>query len=180
MTALKQILIAVAFAAGSVYAVPLSTESTATAIRSESTTEIFNTTLSTDSHLNASAPTQRSGACDQGACPDFFANFDFFTQRFVNAIWGNPVIVYGYAGRVNDCGQCVRVDTDQGGCYDFTTCGRAQQICVDSSKARAHRIWKDNGHKTCYKADRHDYGNCGIGLTNSIIWSSGAETACNW
>jgi hypothetical protein len=180
MVSLKQILIAVAATVISVHAVPLSTESATTAISLEGAIDVSNTTSSFDAQSDANELSKRGSACDQGDCPDFNAGFDFLTQRFVNAFQGSPIITFAYAGRVNDCGQCHRLFTSKDGCFDFTSCGRAQQICVDSGKARAHRIWKDNGHKTCYRADRHDYGNCGVGLTNSIIWSSGAETACNW
>lgn len=215
MTTLKQILIAMAAAAVSIRASPLSADSTATAIigapesavteiskplegkeledliasepyTPEGAIDVTNTTLGfelvkfIDANPDANALTKRGGPCSQGNCPDFNAPFDFFSQRYVNAIDGRPLVTWAYYGRWNDCGQCGKILISKSGCWDFTSCGRKQSICVDTGKARAHRIWHDVNHKTCYKATRSDLGNCGVVLTNSVIWHPAGETACNW
>ncbi|KAI8306063.1 hypothetical protein K4K59_011690 [Colletotrichum sp. SAR11_240] len=152
----------------------------------EGAIDVTNTTLGfelvkfIDAHPDANGLTKRSGPCGQGDCPDFNAAFDFFSQRYVNAVNGGAIVTWGYYGRWNDCGQCGRIQISGDGCFDFTSCGRKQSICVDTGHARAYRIWHDVGHKTCYNAARADLGNCGVVLTNSIIWYPTGEAACNW
>ncbi|KAK1853123.1 hypothetical protein CCHR01_04261 [Colletotrichum chrysophilum] len=192
MTTLKQVLITIAAAAVSVHASPLSADSTATAIiggPEPAVTEVSKPLKGKE--LEDFVPYTPEGAIDvtnttlgfelvKGDCPDFNAAFDFFSQRYVNAVNGGAVVTWGYYGRWNDCGQCGRIQISGDGCFDFTSCGRKQSICVDTGHARAHRIWHDVGHKTCYNAARADLGNCGVVLTNSIIWYPTGETVCNW
>ncbi|KAK3317489.1 hypothetical protein B0T19DRAFT_446454 [Cercophora scortea] len=64
--------------------------------------------------------TKRSGNCDQGSCPDFFAAFDL-----------------------------------------------------------AHRIWKDNGDKSCYIATTDYFGYCGAMVASKISHPI-QEVACTW
>jgi hypothetical protein len=152
----------------------------------EGAIDVTNTTLALelikfiDAHPGTNGLVKKSGACGQGDCPDFHAAFDFYSQHYLQVIEGKPIIYWAYWGRWNDCGQCGRTLTSKDGCFNFTSCGRKQSICVDSSKARAHRVWHDVGHKTCYNAARADYGNCGVGQTNSIIWYPSGETECTW
>lgn len=124
--------------------------------------------------------TKRGGPCKQGDCPDFNAGFDFFSQRFVIPVNGSAITTWAYFGRVNDCKKCHKINTSKDGCWNFTSCGRKQNICVDTHKARAHRIWRDKNHRTCYKMSRKDLGNCGVGVTNSIIWHPTGEIPCTW
>lgn len=124
--------------------------------------------------------TKRGSACDQGDCPDFNAPFDLLYQRFVTPTPGGTVTTNAYYGRVNDCGKCDKIITNSNGCYDFKGCGRDQTICVDKGKSRAHRIWKDSNHKTCYHIATKYYGNCGVGLTNSAVYYSNGEIPCTW
>ncbi|KAI8265799.1 hypothetical protein K4K58_010682 [Colletotrichum sp. SAR11_239] len=152
----------------------------------EGAIDVTNTTLGFElvkfinAHPDANGLTKKSGPCSQGDCPDFNAAFDFFSQRYVNTVNGGAIVTWGYYGRWNDCGQCGRIQISGDGCFDFTSCNRKQSICVDTGHARAHRIWHDVGRKTCYNAARADLGNCGVVLTNSIIWYPTEETACNW
>ncbi|KAF5563521.1 hypothetical protein FNAPI_2593 [Fusarium napiforme] len=88
--------------------------------------------------------------------------------------------------RVNDCNNCQRTKvgsslggTVAGGCLDFTSCGRAQTICVDPGKTRAHRIWKDKNVKTYYNLRVEDLGSCGFVRSRIVLHPTG-ETACNW
>jgi hypothetical protein len=133
--------------------------------------------------------TKRGGACDQGTCPDYNAAFDLVYTFTAVPVGGDPPLTIFDSNsdiRVNDCGQCLRQKVGSslgnsvpGGCYDFKTCGRDQTICVDPGKYRAHRIWKDNGHKTCYNMKVDDLGDCGPVKSRIILHPSG-ETACNW
>ncbi|KAF5621345.1 uncharacterized protein FTJAE_11374 [Fusarium tjaetaba] len=109
-----------------------------------------------------------AGPCEQGTCPDYNAAFD---------------LVYTF---INDCNNCQRTKvgsslggTVAGGCLDFTSCGRAQTICVDPGKTRAHRIWKDKNVKTCYNLRVEDLGSCGFVKSRIVLHPTG-ETACNW
>lgn len=151
----------------------------------EGSIDITNTTLATElmkfreAHGNETALAKRSGACHQGKCPDFNAGFDLFEQHWVVPVWGSAAVYWTYSGRWNDCGQCGEVPTSKGGCFDFTSCGRKQNICIDYKKARAHRIWKDNGHKTCYKIDRAFIGGCGV-LAEATIDHPVGEVPCTW
>lgn len=205
MATLKQVLIAVAAAAVSVLASPLSTDPTATTIISaakptvseiskplegkeledflagwpytpEGSVDITNTTLATE--LTALA--KRSGGCNQGDCPDFFAAFDFYRQHYVTFSNGQALNYWFYWGRWNDCGQCGEVATSKDGCFDFTSCGRKQNICVDTGNSRAHRIWKDNGHKTCYKTKQDYLLPACPPVAASDITHPINEVACNW
>ncbi|RSM15188.1 hypothetical protein CDV31_005122 [Fusarium ambrosium] len=127
-----------------------------------------------------------SGSCNQGSCPDYDKAFDMmytWSQQSTPSPGGAPpnVLVWNdFNIRVNDCGKCYikRVGSTGGGCYDFTACGRAQSICVDSGKNRAHRIWKDNGHKTCYRVEQVGLGGCGI-IMMRVIYRPVGEIACN-
>ncbi|KAJ4323568.1 hypothetical protein N0V84_004309 [Fusarium piperis] len=128
-----------------------------------------------------------SGACSQGTCPDYDKAFDMmytWTQQETPSPGGAPpnVLVWNdFDIRVNDCGKCYkkRVGSTHGGCYDFTACGRPQSICVDSGNHRAHRIWKDNGHKTCYRVEEVGLGGCGM-IMLRVIFRVAGEVACNW
>ncbi|RTE84126.1 hypothetical protein BHE90_001334 [Fusarium euwallaceae] len=133
-----------------------------------------------------------AGPCEQGTCPDYNAGFDLvytFTAVPVNGAPGDPPLTIFSSNsdiRVNDCGKCYRQKVGSslgnsvpGGCYDFTACGRKQNICVDPGKTRAHRIWKDNGHKTCYNMKVERLGSCGVIKTRIVVRPTGT-TACNW
>ncbi|TQV92762.1 hypothetical protein V2A60_009225 [Cordyceps javanica] len=136
-----------------------------------------------------------SGPCSQGDCPDYNAAFDLvYTFTAVplppdpNCPGCPPLTIFSSNSdiRVNDCGQCLRKKVGSslggevpGGCYDFKACGRDQVICVDPGKYRAHRIWKDNGHKTCYNMKADSLGMCGF-VKSRIISHPTGETACNW
>lgn len=170
---LKQILVAVAAVALSVHATPLA------AVDITNTALALELARSQEASVDAQGLTKR-GACDQGDCPDFNAGFDFFAQRYVNAVNGQPIVYWGYWGRYNDCGQCSKIITSSDGCFSFTSCGRKQSICVDTKKFRAHRIWQDVNHKTCYSIAAAYYGNCGVVLTNSNVYHPTGEVACNW
>ncbi|KAI9159119.1 hypothetical protein HJFPF1_07127 [Paramyrothecium foliicola] len=135
---------------------------------------------------------RRGGACDQGTCPDYNAAFDLvytFSAVDVPGPPGSPPLTIFSSNsdiRVNDCNQCLRQKVGSslggevaGGCYDFKTCGRDQSICVDPGKSRAHRIWKDNGHKTCYNMKAEYLGSCGPVKSRIVVHPTG-ETACNW
>ncbi|KAJ8519572.1 hypothetical protein ONZ45_g3472 [Pleurotus djamor] len=109
--------------------------------------------------------------CNQGDCPDFGRPFDML------------VIVDGgkeYDIRVSDCGQCLRhyAGSGNGGCFDFTGCGRPQTICVDDNNKRGHRIWRDTGDKGCFRMPNADIGFCGNAWETVI--TPEAEVACTW
>lgn len=128
-----------------------------------------------------------SGPCNQGTCPDYDKAFDMmytWSQQESPSPGNAPptVIVWqDFQIRVNDCGKCYihRTGGTSGGCYDFTACNRAQSICVDGARHRGHRIWKDNGHKTCYAMDQVSLGSCGI-IKERSIYRLVREVACNW
>ncbi|KAK4222398.1 hypothetical protein QBC38DRAFT_460449 [Podospora fimiseda] len=119
-----------------------------------------------------------SGPCNQGTCPDYFASFDL-----LYTLYSYPNNVYGAFSeiRVNDCNVCLRGTVASsyasgsilGGCYNFRTCNRDQEICVDPGKGRAHRRWKDNNHKTCYNMQYTNEGSCGVVAARAIIRPSG-------
>ncbi|TPX08148.1 uncharacterized protein E0L32_010215 [Thyridium curvatum] len=131
----------------------------------------------------------QSGPCSQGTCPDFHAAFDLvYTFTAVPVPGDPPLTIFSSDSdiRVNDCDKCLRHKVGSslgnsvpGGCYNFKTCGRDQVICVDPDKYRAHRIWKDNGHKTCYNMKVDRLGDCGFIKTRIVIHPTG-ETACTW
>lgn len=162
----------------------------------EGSIDISNTTLATEltafllgqtnhgssssSSSTTAALAKRSGPCDQGNCPDFSASFDLYEQRFVVPVGPSYVDIRYYFGRWNDCGQCGMVQTSSGGCFDFTSCGRPQSICIDQHQARAHRIWKDVNFKACYRNHVSYYGNCGIGVVATRIDHPVEQVACNW
>ncbi|KAK2598142.1 hypothetical protein QQS21_005693 [Conoideocrella luteorostrata] len=131
--------------------------------------------------------TVMGGACNQGTCPDFDKAFDMmytWTQITTPGEGGAPpttLVWNDFVVRVNDCGKCYshRVGSTHGGCYDFTACNRPQQICVDDGHNRAHRIWKDKNHKTCYRISQIGYGGCGP-VKARVIFRPDGETACNW
>ncbi|OAA66030.1 hypothetical protein ISF_03868 [Cordyceps fumosorosea ARSEF 2679] len=136
-----------------------------------------------------------SGPCSQGTCPDYNAGFDLvYTFTAVpeppdpSCPGCPPLTIFSSNSdiRVNDCKQCLRHKVGSslgnsvpGGCYNFKTCGRDQVICVDPGKSRAHRIWKDKGHKTCYKMKAEYLGGCGFVKSRIVVHPTG-ETACNW
>ena len=136
-----------------------------------------------------------SGPCSQGTCPDYKAAFDLvYTFTAVpeppdaNCPGCPPLTIFSSNSdiRVNDCKKCLRHKVGSslggsvpGGCYNFKTCGRSQTICVDPGKSRAHRIWKDKGHKTCYKMKVEGLGGCGFVKSRIILRPTGT-TACNW
>jgi hypothetical protein len=140
----------------------------------------------------------RKGACDQGTCPDYSAQFDLVYTFSATDVPGpapdphqppSPPLTLYHGGsdiRVNDCGQCYRREVGSGlgvnipgGCWDFTSCNRAQVICVDPGKNRAHRIWKDNGDKKCYGMKVERLGSCGPVKTRVVIHHD-ADLPCNW
>lgn len=137
----------------------------------------------------------RGSACSQGDCPDFNASFDLvYTFTAVpeppdSSCPGCPPLTIfssNSAIRVNDCKKCMRKKVGSslggsvpGGCYSFKGCGRAQTICVDPGKYRAHRIWKDKNHKTCYRMKVENLGGCGF-VKSRIILRPDGTTACNW
>ncbi|KAJ0274752.1 hypothetical protein COL940_009148 [Colletotrichum noveboracense] len=183
MTTLKQVLITLSAAAVSVHASPLSADSTATAIigaPEPAVTEVSKPLKGKE--LEDFVPYTHEGAIDVTN-----TTLGFELVKFIDAhpdanglTKRSGPLTWGYYGRWNDCGQCGRIQISGDGCFDFTSCGRKQSICVDTGHARAHRIWHDVGHKTCYNAARADLGNCGVVLTNSIIWYPTGETAYNW
>ncbi|KAF3395266.1 hypothetical protein DPV78_009079 [Talaromyces pinophilus] len=148
--------------------------------------DITDTTLATeltkfyDTYINGNALTKRSGGCNQGDCPDFSAAFDFYEQHYVSAVNCSDINYWIYWGRWNDCGQCGRVSTNKDGCFDFTSCGRKQSICVDTGKSRAHRIWKDNGHKSCYRTKRDYLLPACPPIASSDISHPIEQVACTW
>jgi hypothetical protein len=118
---------------------------------------------------------QQSG-CDQHLCPDHNAAVDLFS-------WSK---VYWFV-RVNDCGACDSIMTDEDGCVSIKSCGREQNICVDYKRLRMHRIYKDNNAKDCFRMENTDNGGdhtCGIGpgnvATRPWSWSSREKIPCNW
>jgi hypothetical protein len=120
-----------------------------------------------------------SGPCDQGSCPDYSQNFDLL---YSHAQDGGSTFTKRTKIRVKDCGQCQErtVGTTGGGCWDFTSCGRPQSICIDTGVSRAHRIWKDNGYKACYKLKKVNLGSCGEAIKDRAIWHPEAEVRCTW
>lgn len=156
MTTLKQILMAIAATAVSVHASPVSPN--------------------VDDNVLAA----RSGACNQGDCPDFNAAFDLYYRRSILPVNGSAITVETYEGRINDCGKCQKIFTNKDGCFNFTSCGRKQNICVDFRRSRAHRIWKDNNHKSCYHIKADYFGNCGIATSNSASYHPDRGIPCNF
>lgn len=150
----------------------------------EGSVDITNTTLATElikfHDAHSTGLVKRSGACDQGDCPDFSAAFDWYEQHWVIAMGETYANYWAYIGRWNDCGQCGTASTSADGCFDFTSCGRPQNICIDIGNMRSHRIYKDTGGKHCYKLKREYYGNCGPALVASRISRPIEKVACNW
>lgn len=139
---------------------------------------------------NAGGITIMSGACDQGTCPDYDRAFDtVFTWIAIPqpGVGGAPPTTLFWMDndmRVNDCGQCYRKkigsgSPNSGGCWDLTACNRPQSICVDGNNRRAHRIWKDNNVKKCYRMAGVALGGCG-NIQDRFIWRPEEEVACNW
>ncbi|RKK74460.1 hypothetical protein BFJ71_g17267 [Fusarium oxysporum] len=153
----------------------------------------WNTTDSpSDISADADAITIMAGPCQQGTCPDCKAAFDLvytFTAVPVNGAPGSPPLTIfesQSAIRVNDCKKCQRHKVASnlgssvpGGCWDFTSCGRKQTICVDPGKSRAHRIWKDKNVKKCYRMKTERLGSCGS-IKSRIVLHPTGTTACNW
>lgn len=134
-----------------------------------------------------------SGPCSQGDCPDYGAPFDLM-YAFVAVPQAPacpdcpPTTIFSSNSyiRVNDCNDCQAHKVGSslggsvpGGCYDFKGCGRAQTICVDPGNARAHRIWKDRGDKTCYSMKIERLGECGF-VKSRIILHPDKVVPCNW
>ncbi|KAH7304085.1 hypothetical protein B0I35DRAFT_484754 [Stachybotrys elegans] len=120
-----------------------------------------------------------SGPCDQGCFPDFDKAFDALWTLTVadGSHWADTLL------RIGDCGQCHTHTIGSGyggmsgGCWDFRSCGRDQQICVDPGNRRAHRLWK--GYvKTCYQMEFVYLGSCGP-IEREILRPV-REVACNW
>ncbi|KAM0437913.1 hypothetical protein ACHAPT_002278 [Fusarium lateritium] len=140
-----------------------------------------------ETSANTGDVTLMSGPCNQGTCPDFDKGFDMmytWSMQSQPGVGGAPpttLVWNDFVIRVNDCGKCYshRVGGTGGGCWDFTSCNRAQSICVDDRNNRAHRVWKDNGHKTCYRMSQVGMGGCGI-IQARVIFRPDATTACNW
>ncbi|KAI9148353.1 hypothetical protein HJFPF1_12184 [Paramyrothecium foliicola] len=156
----------------------------------EGAIDITNTTLAAklialhNSYDNGTGLVKR-GACDQGACPDFNAPFDLYQQHWVIPMWGGPVplpplVYWAHFGRWNDCGQCQNIPISGDGCFDFTGCGRPQNVCIDTHNARAHRIWKDTGDRGCWTLKLDFYRNCGPELVAARIWHPDNEVPCTW
>lgn len=154
----------------------------------EGSVDITNTTLATEltkfykAYNNDTTLNKRSGGCNQGECPDFFASFDFYRQHIVtfNNVDGVALNYWFYWGRWNDCGQCGEVPTSNDGCFDFTSCGRKQSICVDAGNSRAHRIWKDRGDKSCYRVQRDYLLPVCPPVVASDITHPIEQVACTW
>jgi hypothetical protein len=152
----------------------------------EGSIDISNTTLAAEltgfyeaHHDGGTGLTKRSG-CSQGNCPDFGNAFDLLEQHIVATVWDGVVNYWAYWGRWNDCGQCGKIQTSAGGCFDFTSCGRPQQICIDSANGRAHRIWKDNGAKGCYSIAAHYFTDACPPIFATNIKRPTGEVACTW
>ena len=135
-------------------------------------TPFANTTLAI---YDTTAEFSTLSECEQGACPDFFANWDYRIAFF----WFGDIADIFYKFRSNDCGFCQDLSTNADGCLDFTSCGRDQSICVDWYNGRAHRIWKDVNHKTCYSLTWHIVGDCGL-IKEQDIYRPYQEVPCNW
>lgn len=116
--------------------------------------------------------------CDQGDCPDKHRGFDhMWVGRIVDGYWQHEDMI-----RVGDCGVCMSrvVGTGGGGCWDFNSCGRDQQICVDTGHSRAHRLWKDVGHKECYGMEYENLGSCpGTNKLVNYLYSP-YRVDCTW
>ncbi|KAH7205807.1 uncharacterized protein BKA55DRAFT_530288 [Fusarium redolens] len=161
----------------------------------------WNNTSSQDAVTSASGDdivTIMSVACEQGTCPDYSALFDLVYTFTAITSPGIPdpndpgkippsLTIFEAKSdiRVEDCGQCQRqkigstmIDVVPGGCLDFTSCGRAQTICVDPGKRRAHRIWKDNGDKRCYGMKVERLGGCGFIKNRMVIHPSFVVASC--
>lgn len=145
--------------------------------------QVQNPALSTatynDAILESDGLVQILSGCDQGNCPDHNALFDFIKVFWWDSSSEHNIAYYLYHVRVNDCDSCQGISTSNDGCVDFNSCGRDQNICVDINNNRAHRIWKDNGHKTCYSIQWEVIGSCGLAAETHIFWPL-AEVACNW
>ncbi len=150
----------------------------------EGSIDITNTTLAAEltkfyeaQHKGGLA---KRGGCSQGDCPDFFAAFDLLEQHIVAPVWGSPVNYWAYWGRWNDCGQCGKVQTSSDGCFDFTSCGRPQTICIDRNNGRAHRIWRDIGAKSCYSIKAEYFTDACPPIAATNLRRPTGQVACNW
>lgn len=161
----------------------------ATSNESVVTTSTANTTTATAITTNLTAITTTNSidqlhilsGCNQANCPDHDAPFDYEEYWFEVDSPGPspPYVAISYFVRVNDCGQCQGIQTSQDGCVDFNSCGRDQNICVDINNSRAHRIWKDNGHGSCYTGTWDIIGDCGL-IKQTHIWWPIQEVECTW
>ncbi|TFK95541.1 hypothetical protein BDV98DRAFT_577581 [Pterulicium gracile] len=126
----------------------------------------------------------RFASCDEATCPVFVTPFDLVRHVISLEDSGplpGPLIFEHWAGRVNDCGQCIYTTTGRDGCWDFTSCGRPQQICVDRNNNRASRVWKDGGPggtKVC-SWTHMSWSTCDRGRW-SEVWAPIGDTTCAW
>ncbi|KAJ4356388.1 uncharacterized protein N0V89_004421 [Didymosphaeria variabile] len=123
----------------------------------------------------ARALLSRASGCSQGECPDrdppfrsdapWDLEFQFTVIPDPSPV-PFPIFTQEYHLRINDCDKCQRIKTgsynNENGCYNFNSCGRDQTICIDDKNHRAHRIWKDNGHKDCFNLIVDPKGSCGF------------------
>lgn len=109
--------------------------------------------------------------CAPYGCPDH-GNLEMWARKREPKP-GN--FVWDYFIRINDCNQCMTGGIDEGGCKEFRTCDRNQAVCIDWRNNRGHRIWKDNGHKTCYRV-KSEY------MCSGYAWAAwfDYEVACDW
>ena len=173
--AMKNALVAMVIMAGAVKASPIE-EPFSTEATSIEPAGIIDVEISEGSYVGELSV--RSG-CKQGTCPDNKAPFDFMNRFWQDYSSEHNLAWYTYNIRVDDCGQCVSKKTSSDGCADFTSCGRKQNICVDTSKRRAHRIWKDKNVKECYSLHYDQIGSCGLAKGSDFHWPS-KKIKCNW
>ncbi|OBT65166.1 hypothetical protein VE03_04703 [Pseudogymnoascus sp. 23342-1-I1] len=172
---LKNALVAMVVMAGAVRASPIDEPST-TEATSIVPTSIIDIDISEG--FDVGEISVRSG-CSQGVCPDNKAAFDFMKRFWQDYSSEHNLAWYTYNIRVNDCGQCVSKKSSSDGCADFTSCGRKQNICVDTSKRRAHRIWKDKNAKECYSLRYDQIGSCGLAKGSDFHWPY-KKIKCTW
>lgn len=161
----KSALVAMVIMAGAARASPID-ETSNTEVTSIVSTSVIDRDISEGPDMGEISV--RSG-CNQGTCPDYNVPFDF-----VKRLWQNQT--YTYTVRVNDCGECVSVEADNGGCASFISCGQKQLICVDANKGRGFR---DKGGRKCYILSRQKIGSCGLAKSSELFWPR-AKSVCRW
>lgn len=99
---------------------------------------------STDAHIFS--------GCSQNQCPDFDAEFDGLVKN------SHKLGFREYSVRWNQCGECREVTTSKDMCTNFHSCGRPQNICIDTYRRRAHWIRRTDGRRWCYSltVSEHD------------------------